>query len=124
MGSGYVDAGSHDGVEVQRRMEAGTLSGVSIVADNPDDPQGLDVEYVMPESCDIAPGDEAQDLDDMELRCLMPEKVIYHSGRIRALTLVDVPAYVEGSINLDTEPRRIIEDQQDDEDDNALTASI
>lgn len=124
MGSGYVDTGSEDGGEVQRRMEAGTLAGVSIVADNPDDPMGFDVEYVMDESCEIDPDDPEGNLEDVDMRCLMPEKVIYHSGRIRALTLVDVPAYVEGSISLTTEPRRIIEEEQQDDDDEMSSEAL
>lgn len=119
LGSGYIDLGHEDGAEVYRRMSAGTLAGVSIVADDPDDPMGFDVEYVMDDSCSLE-DDEGDDgeisADEEDMRCFMPSKVIFHSGRIRALTLVDVPAFVEGSIALRDE----VEEPHEEE---ALTAA-
>lgn len=77
--TGVVDDGSDDGKEVVRRMtdDPPTLAGVSIVADDPE--QG-EIEIAFD-------GDQ-------------PVGVIFHTGRIRALTLVDIPAFVEGAITI------------------------
>lgn len=91
------------------REDPGFLAGVSIDADDPDDPRGLNVEYVFPDSCAISEGSPGDDLPgetespdpEMALECMMPEMEIYHSGRIRAATLVDIPAYVEARLYLD-----------------------
>lgn len=111
-GTGLIDLDSHWGREAARLMgtrdDPGFLAGVSIDADDPDDPHGLNVEYVFPDSCAI--DDAGTPLDDndgpeddiaAELACMMPEMKIYHSGRIRAATLVDIPAYVEARLYLD-----------------------
>ena len=45
--------------------------------------------------------DEPLPDEEMALECMMPEMEIYHSGRIRAATLVDIPAYVEARLYLD-----------------------
>lgn len=89
------------------RDDPGFLAGVSIDADDPADPRGLNIEYVFPDSCaledepdDDYPG-ESEDDTAAEMACLMPELEIYHSGRIRAATLVDIPAYVEARLYLD-----------------------
>lgn len=98
--AGYIDGGSEDGAEVIRRLGVGTLGGVSIVAD---DPEQAEVEFVYPEGCNL---EEAtpEEIDEMPLdeinRCLFPSGMIFHSGRIRALTLVDTPAFVEATIHL------------------------
>jgi len=88
------------------REDLGFLAGVSIDADDPEDPQGLNVEYVFPDSCALeeAPDDAGTLLDDNDgpdMACMIPEMVVYHSGRIRAATLVDIPAYVEARLYLD-----------------------
>src|SRR5690606_5284919 len=65
---------------------------------------------VFPEGCELpdasaeAANDIAEDaVEDVELdmKCMMPELAIYHSGRIRAATIVDIPAFVEARIYLD-----------------------
>ena len=105
-GTGLIDLDSHWGREAARLMgtrdDPGFLAGVSIDADDPEDPRGLNVEYVFPDSCALeeAPDDELLD-EEMTLECMMPEMEIYHSGRIRAATLVDIPAYVEARLYLD-----------------------
>lgn len=93
------------------REDPGFLAGVSIDADDPDDPRGLNVEYVFPDSCELEEADDAGTLLDdndgpedetvPEMACMIPEMEIYHSGRIRAATLVDIPAYVEARLYLD-----------------------
>lgn len=98
---GYIDANSEDGAEVVRRLRAGTLGGVSIVAD---DPEQADVEFVFPEGCPDLDSLTPEEIDEMPIeeinRCLMPSGIIFHSGRVRALTLVDTPAFVEATIHL------------------------
>jgi len=83
------------------RADPGFLAGVSIDADDPEDPTGMNVEYVFPEACELSDGDEVD--FETELACMMPELTIYQSGRIRAATLVDIPAYVEARLYLDEE---------------------
>lgn len=111
-GTGLIDLDSHWGREAARLMGTrdapGFLAGVSIDADDPADPHGMNVEYVFPESCALAepvpeddmPG-ESEDEMPLDPACMMPEMEIYHSGRIRAATLVDIPAYVEARLYLD-----------------------
>ena len=95
------------------RADPGFLAGVSIDADDPTDPRGLDIEYVFPDSCALEdePIDDAgtllddndgpEDATAVDMACMVPELEIYHSGRIRAATLVDIPAYVEARLYLD-----------------------
>jgi hypothetical protein len=102
IGEGKIDLGSEDGREVYRRIDELGLGGVSIVAD---DPEQADVEYVYPAGCaeidDLTPDEIESEvpLEDLE-KCFMPILVIYHSGRIRALTVVDTPAFVEAKIEI------------------------
>lgn len=111
---GRIDLRTERGWDVASMMgtreQPGSLAGVSIDADDPEDPMGLDVEYVFPEGCELpdasaeAANDIAEDaVEDVELdmKCMMPELAIYHSGRIRAATMVDIPAFVEARIYLD-----------------------
>lgn len=89
-----IDTDSADGAELARGLAKRGRFGVSIVADNPDDSE---IEFVYPEECDAALEDGDEDIDDIPMACFMP-KAIFHSGRIRALTIVDVPAFVEAYI--------------------------
>lgn len=106
-GTGLIDLDSHWGREAARLMgtreDPGFLAGVSIDADDPEDPRGMNVEYVFPDSCALEemPDDEPLPDEETALECMMPEMEIYHSGRIRAATLVDIPAYVEARLYLD-----------------------
>jgi hypothetical protein len=102
MGEGLIDLGSEDGREVYRRIDELGLGGVSIVAD---DPEQADVEYVYPEGCDeiddLTPDEIESEVPMEELeKCFWPILVIFHSGRIRALTIVDTPAFVEAKIEI------------------------
>lgn len=98
--SGVVDLGQPDGLEAARRMgtqaSPGFLSGISIDADDP--AQGK-MEYVYPPECDGA--DPATMDPEMLETCMIPSLVIFHSGRIRAATLCDIPAFVEAQVYLD-----------------------
>jgi hypothetical protein len=115
LGTGVLNLDTEWGRRAAEQMgtrdDPGFLAGVSIDADDPDDPRGLNVEYVFPDSCALeeSPDDAGTLLDDNDgpedeapaLECMMPEMEIYHSGRIRAATLVDIPAYVEARLYLD-----------------------
>lgn len=95
VGEGLVDLGSEDGQEIHRRLAAGMhTGGISIDADDITD---ADVEMIWPEDS----GDEASDEDDiLTMLFANPDKILFHAGRIRAATLVDIPAFVEASIAL------------------------
>jgi hypothetical protein len=92
-GSGILDLRSEDGYEIYRRLKDGFAGGISIDAD---DIAAPDIEVVWPETPD-APSEDANPL---MLLFGSPEKVVYHAGRIRAATLVDIPAFVEARIAL------------------------
>lgn len=109
-GTGVINLDSEWGRKAARQMgtrdDPGFLAGVSIDADDPEDPFQADVEYVFPEGCSLteeevtAEGDEPL-AEPVQAACEVPESVRYHTGRIRAATLVDIPAFVEGRIYLD-----------------------
>jgi hypothetical protein len=115
LGTGVLNLDTEWGRRAAEQMgtrdDPGFLAGVSIDADDPDDPRGLNVEYVFPDSCELEESDDAGTLlddndgpeDDIaaDMACMIPEMEIYHSGRIRAATLVDIPAYVEARLYLD-----------------------
>lgn len=107
--TGLMDLDSPMGREAARMMgtreNPGFLAGVSIDADDPEDPNQLDVEFIFPDSCAIDGGAPVDDGEaEIDMQCMVPELVVYHSGRIRAATLVDIPAYVEARLYLDEEP--------------------
>lgn len=126
-GTGVINLDSEWGRKAARQMgtrdDPGFLAGVSIDADDPEDPFQADVEYVFPEECAIPEPVDDADLDAVEAAvnagCEVPEAVRYHTGRIRAATLVDIPAFVEGRIYLDAP---IPEDTPED-DAEVVTAS-
>lgn len=95
MGSGVLNLGEVDGQRAYDLIKGKFLRGVSIDADSIGD---ADVEVVWPEGA----GDPAA--EDDPLAALFggppPEKVIYHAGRIRGATLVDIPAFAEAYVAL------------------------
>lgn len=99
MARGVFDLGSEDGAEAHRRMEAGFLKGVSIDADDITD---ADVELIWPEEPKsvAADGEDPDMADIIGMMFMSPEETIFHAGRIRAATLVDIPAFVEAYIKL------------------------
>ena len=109
-GTGVINLDSEWGRRAAREMgtrdDPGFLAGVSIDADDPEDPFQADIEYVFPEGCSLteaevtAEGDETL-AEPAQSGCEVPESVRYHTGRIRAATLVAIPAFVEGRIYLD-----------------------
>lgn len=94
-GEGVIDLRSADGWELARRLDEGFAGGISIDADNISQP---DIEVVWPE----APDGEIRDDETNALMMLFgqPEKIIFHGGRVRAATVVDIPAFVEARIAL------------------------
>jgi hypothetical protein len=92
MGSGVLDLQSPDGWEIYRRMKDGFAGGISIDADDISD---ADVEFVWKDEPDGTDED-----DPLKLLFSAPEKMVFHSGRVRAATLVDIPAFVEARIQL------------------------
>lgn len=96
MGAGVLDLSDDNGRRAYDKIKGQFLRGVSIDADSIGD---ADVEFVWPE--DANAGTEGGDEDDLfEMLFAQPEKVIYHGGRIRAATLVDIPAFAEAYIAL------------------------
>lgn len=92
MGEGLLDLGDEDGRNVERKIEGSFLRGVSVDVDSIKD---ADMELVWPE----AP-DDAEGADPFAQLFASPEKVVFHKGRIRAATLVDIPAFAEAYIAL------------------------
>lgn len=90
-----IDTDSADGMEAARFVAKRGQFGVSIVADDPD---RAEIEFVYPDGCDDAM-ESAEVEDDIPMSCFMPD-AIFHSGRIRALTLVDVPAFADAYIEI------------------------
>lgn len=90
MGRGVFNLDSEDGKNAFDLVEGEFLRGVSVDLDDISD---ADVELVFPEG-------ESDEDDDLVEMLMMPEKVIFHGGRIRAATLVDIPAFVEAFIEL------------------------
>lgn len=92
MGEGVLDLGDEDGRNVQRKIKEQMLRGVSVDVDSIKD---ADMELVWPDQPD---GEGA--MDDFDRLFASPEKVVFHKGRIRAATLVDIPAFAEAYIAL------------------------
>ncbi len=92
MGEGLLDLGDADGQNVERKIEGAFLRGVSVDVDSIKD---ADMELVWPEAPEGAEAD-----DPFAQLFASPEKVVFHKGRIRAATLVDIPAFAEAYIAL------------------------
>lgn len=97
MGAGVLDLSDDDGRRVHAKIEGKFLRGVSIDADSIAD---ADVEYVWPEDVNAGTGESDGEDDLFEMLFAQPEKVIFHGGRIRAATVVDIPAFAEAYIAL------------------------
>lgn len=87
-GSGIFDDQGEHGAEALRLVRSGFLKGVSV---DPDDIKNPDIEYVFANE-DDAPSDDIMNLFQE------PSKTVFHAGRLRAATLVDIPAFVEAQI--------------------------
>lgn len=103
MGKGVLNLAEPDGQRVYDLIKGQYLRGVSIDADSITD---ADVELVWPE-------DIGGDVDEDDPLAMLfggppPEKMIFHAGRIRAATLVDIPAFAEAYIALTDEAGAIV----------------
>lgn len=98
-GRGTFDINGADGAEAYRQVREGFLKGISI---DPDNIGEADIEYVYPENSGGALGEDGIE----ELFGPMPEKMVFHAGRIRGATLVALPAFVEAQIYL-TDGRQV-----------------
>lgn len=97
MGEGVLDLSDDDGRRVHAKIEGKFLRGVSIDADSISD---ANVEYVWPEDVNAGTEESDEESDLFEMLFAQPEKMIFHGGRIRAATLVDIPAFAEAYIAL------------------------
>jgi hypothetical protein len=93
MGEGVLDLGDEDGQKVFNKIKGKHLRGVSVDVDSIKD---ADMELVWP----VADPDGADEMDEFAKMFASPEKVVFHKGRIRAATLVDIPAFAEAYIAL------------------------
>jgi 2'-5' RNA ligase len=96
MGAGVLDLSDDNGRRAYDKIKGEFLRGVSIDADSIGD---ADVEFVWPDDANAGAEDGGED-DLFEMLFAQPEKVIFHGGRIRAATLVDIPAFAEAYIAL------------------------
>ena len=103
MGKGVLNLAEPDGKRVYELIKGNFLRGVSIDADSITD---ADVELVWPE--DIGGEVDEDDPLAMLFGGPPPEKMIFHAGRIRAATLVDIPAFAEAYIALTDEAGAIV----------------
>lgn len=97
MGAGVLDLSDDNGQRAYDKIKGKFLRGVSIDADSIGD---ADVEFVWPEDVNAGTGEGDGEDDLFEMLFAQPEKVIFHGGRIRAATLVDIPAFAEAYIAL------------------------
>jgi hypothetical protein len=104
MGAGVLDLSDDNGRRAYDKIKGEFLRGVSIDADSISD---ADVEFVWPEDANAGTEDGGED-DLFEMLFAQPEKVIFHGGRIRAATLVDIPAFAEAYIALLDEAGAIV----------------
>lgn len=116
---GVVDISTPEGLAAARRMgtrdEPGTLAGVSVIVDEDPDGPGMSVEYQFAEGCDSS--------DELTEACMIPERTIIRAGaRIRAVDLVDIPAFAEARLYLD-EPLPDDVDAADDIEDPVMASA-
>ena len=92
-GAGIFDSQGVNGAEAERLVRGNFLKGVSVDVDSIKD---ADVELVYPND----EGNSVEEEGDGDLMMLFatPELMIFHAGRIRAVTQVDVPAFAEAQI--------------------------
>lgn len=94
MGRGTIDISDPYGLQAARKIKGKYLRGVSIDADGVKE---NDIELV------YAPAPEGLSEEESLLQMLggqAPDKTIFHRGRVRGATLVNLPAFVEASLDL------------------------
>lgn len=87
-GSGVFDDQGEQGAEAVRLVRDRFMRGISV---DPDSIKDADIELVYNE-------DQRDDEGDLMGFFTKPEKTVFHAGRLRAATLVDIPAFVEAQI--------------------------
>lgn len=92
MGEGMLDLSDDDGQKVHDKIKGQFLRGVSVDVDSIKD---ADMELVWPTD-----PDKDGEGDPFAQLFASPEKVVFNKGRIRAATLVDIPAFAEAYIAL------------------------
>jgi 2'-5' RNA ligase len=102
MGAGVLNLAEDDGRRVHDMIKGEFIRGVSVDVDSIH--PNTDIEFVYPE--DATGGSEEDDL--LGLLLAEPEKMIFHGGRIRAATLVDIPAFAEAYVALLDEAGAIV----------------
>lgn len=104
-GSGTIDIESPDGAEVYRRMKRGYMRGNSVDVDSV---KNADVELIYPETTagPLADGDDEKAKPYVEVFST-PELTRYNKGRIRASTLVEIPAFTEARLQLASNPTTV-----------------
>lgn len=95
-GEGTIDLGNPDGVEVYRRMSRNYMRGNSVDVDSVKD---ADIQFVFPDK-PIVSGDSDEGDDVVDQLFMRPETTIFTKGRIRATTLVEIPAFTEARLTL------------------------
>lgn len=92
MGEGVLDLSDDNGQRAHDKIKGQFLRGVSVDVDSIKD---ADMELVWP-----ADPDADGEGDPFAQLFASPEKVVFNKGRIRAATLVDIPAFAEAYIAL------------------------
>ena len=91
-GEGTLDLDNPDGAEVHRRMVNKDMRGNSVDVDSI---KGADVELIFPEV-----GESGGTESLLNQAFAQPELTIYRKGRIRATTMVEIPAFTEARLEL------------------------
>jgi 2'-5' RNA ligase len=93
MGEGVLDLSDDNGRAAHNKIKGQFLRGVSVDVDSIKD---ADMELVWPAD----PDSDGEGPDPFDMLFASPEKVVFNKGRIRAATLVDIPAFAEAYIAL------------------------
>jgi len=98
-GAGTIDLGNPDGLEVRRRMSNDYMRGNSVDVDSV---KGADVELTFPEPTVEMSADGETTVSPVV--AAEPVLTTFHRGRIRATTLVEIPAFTEARLQLGVAP--------------------
>jgi hypothetical protein len=107
--TGVMDSAGVVGAEAERLIAGDFVRGISIMAD---DLTESDIECVYPPPPDPTlmpmvsgePMEAAPDAMPVEIEMPEPVMEIYHHGRVRSLTIVAEPAYLEATISFGVSP--------------------
>jgi hypothetical protein len=102
MGEGVLDLSTEDGRTVHGKIKGQFLRGVSVDVDSTH--KDSDIELVWPDQ----PDSDGEGPDLFDRMFASPEKVVFHRGRIRAATIVDIPAFAEAYIALLSEDGAVV----------------